>query len=90
MEILNLEKWNFQTIESVKHVLDKAQAPCVGFSLVFMDFQDKDTVVWKYKTYLAFDPENPPTPEEREKIEAIFADRAHQIKVLFDDRDLDS
>lgn len=90
MKILDLEKWNFQTIESAKRVLDEAKAPCVGFSMVFMDFIDKDTIDWKFKVYLAFDPHNPPPLKARQKLEAIFQTQAEQIKVIFDDRDLDS
>ena len=71
-EIFDLEKWHSQTIESARETLARAKAPCVGYSMVFMDFIDRDTVVWKFKTYLAFDPNNPVSKEDREKLERIF------------------
>ena len=70
--ILDLGKWHSQTIESVRETLARAKAPCAGYSLVFMDFIDKDTIVWKFKTFLAFDPNNPVSEEDREKLERIF------------------
>ena len=70
--IFDLAKWNSQTIESVRETLARAEAPCIGYSMVFMDFIDKDTVVWKFKTFLAFDPNNPVSEEDREKLERIF------------------
>ena len=66
-EIFDLKKWSEQTIESVKEALARAEAPCVGFSVVFMDFIDKDTIDWKFKSYLAFDPNNPVPEEDRKK-----------------------
>jgi hypothetical protein len=70
--IFDLAKWNSQTEESVRHQLAKADAPCVGFSMVFMDFVDKDTIQWKFTTHLAFDPNNPVPEEDRKKLERIF------------------
>jgi hypothetical protein len=72
MKILDIGKWNLQTIESVRHVLEKAEAPCVGFCMLFMDFVDADTILWKFKPMLAFDPHNPPPKEDRDKLEEIF------------------
>jgi hypothetical protein len=71
-EIFDLEKWHSQTIGSVQENLARADAPCIGYSLVFMDFIDKDTVVWKFKTMLAFDPNNPVSVDDRLKLERIF------------------
>jgi hypothetical protein len=70
--IFDLGKWNSQTLESVRHQLDKADAPCVGFSMVYMDFINQEDIVWKFKTFLAFDPNNPVPAEDRKKLERIF------------------
>jgi hypothetical protein len=86
MEMLNLEKWNTQASESVRHVLSKADAPCVGHCLVFMEPIDNDTIVWKFKTHLAFDPNNPPTQEERAKLERIFEGYAMMAQKVMDYR----
>jgi hypothetical protein len=59
MEMLNLGKWNNQTIESVRHVLNKANMPCVGFSLVFLEPLAEGHSNFRFKTMLAFDPNNP-------------------------------
>lgn len=72
MEIFDLGKWHNQTIEHVKHALDKADAPCVGYCLLFMDFKGEGVIEWKYKPFLAFDPNNPPPKEDRERLEEIF------------------
>jgi hypothetical protein len=63
MEMLNLGKWNNQTIESVRHVLEKAKMPCIGFSMVFLEPLDGGHSLFRFKTMLAFDPDNP-VPEE--------------------------
>lgn len=72
MEMFNLERWNLQTIESVKHALDKADAACVGYCLLFMNYLDSEVIEWKYKPYLAFDPNNPPPEKDRKRLEEIF------------------
>jgi hypothetical protein len=82
MEILDLKKWHSQTIASVGRVLDEAQAPCVGFNLVFMDMIDKDWANWKFKTMLAFDPNNPPPQEDREKLEYVFSKFAEFVQAI--------
>ena len=85
--MLNLEKWNGQTIESVKHCLEKAALkglPCVGHCLVYMDYQGDGTIDWKYETNLAFDPNNPPSPEQREKLERIFEGYAMLAQKMMD------
>lgn len=80
--IFDLAKWNSQTEESVKHQLAKADAPCVGFSMVFMDFIDKDTINWKFQTFLAFDPNNPVPEEDRKRLEEIFAGYAERVQAV--------
>jgi hypothetical protein len=80
--IFDLKKWNSQTIESVRETLARAEAPCAGFSLVFMDFIDADTIVWKFKTFLAFDPNNPVSEEDRAKLERIFEGYARLAETI--------
>jgi hypothetical protein len=80
--IFDLAKWHSQTIGSVQETLARAEAPCIGFSLVFMDFIDKDTVVWKFKTMLAFDPNNPVSEEDRKKLERIFEGYARLAETI--------
>lgn len=72
MEIVDLNKWNKQTLLYVERALEKGEAPCVGFCLLFMNHLGGEKVEWKYKPYLAFDPHNPPPPEDRKKLEEIF------------------
>jgi hypothetical protein len=88
MEIVNMEKWNYQLLESVKTVLEGIDAPCVGFSLVFMDYKGKE-IDWNYKTMLAFDPKNPPPPEDRERLQKMFRLLAAAIQKLMDAKDKD-
>lgn len=72
MEMLDLAKWNKQTLLHVERALEKGEAPCVGYCLLFMNHLDKDVIEWKYKPYLAFDPHNPPPEEDRKRLEEIF------------------
>jgi hypothetical protein len=81
-EIFDLGKWHSQTIGSVQETLARADAPCIGYSLVFMDFIDKDTVVWKFKTLLAFDPNNPVSEEDRAKLERVFEGYARLAETI--------
>jgi hypothetical protein len=81
-EMFDLGKWNSQTIESVRETLARADAPCAGYSLVFMDFLDADTIVWKFKTFLAFDPDNPVSEEDRKKLERIFEGYARLAETI--------
>lgn len=82
MEILNLEKWHSQTRESVRRVLDNANAPCVGFCLLFMEMLDNEAINWKFKPMLAFDPHNPPPKEDRERLEEIFTRWAELAQLI--------
>jgi hypothetical protein len=79
MEMMDVGKWNSHASESVRHQLEKAAAkglPAVGFCIVYMDHKG-DHILWNYETHLAFDPNNPPSEEERAKLERIFAGYAH-------------
>ncbi len=86
MEMLNLEKWNNQTIESVRHVLQKADMPCIGFSMVFMEPVDEQHAMFKFKTMLAFDPENPVSEEDRKKLEEAFEQMAGYVELIMNDK----
>jgi hypothetical protein len=90
MEMLNLEKWNAQTIESVSHVLKKANMPCIGFSMVFMEPVDGQHSMFKFKTFLAFDPDNPVPEEDRKRLEAAFEQVAGYVELIMNDKVLDS
>jgi hypothetical protein len=90
MEMLNLEKWNAQTIESVSHVLKKANMPCIGFSLVFMEPVDGQHSMFKFKTMLAFDPDNPVPEEDRKRLEAAFEQMAGYVELIMNDKTLQS
>lgn len=81
MEIFDLKKWHSQTTESVRHQLETADAPCVGFCLLFMDHQGEH-IDWKYKPVLAFDPNNPPPEEDRKKLMQIFERWAELAQVI--------
>lgn len=82
MEMLNLEKWNAQTIESVNHVLRKANMPCIGFSMVFMEPVDGKHALFRFKTMLAFDPDNPVPEEDRKKLEDAFEQMAGYVELI--------
>jgi len=86
MEMLNLGKWNEQTIESVRHVLQKANLPCVGFSLVFMEPVDGQHAMFRFKTMLAFDPENPVPEEDRIRLEKAFEQMAGYVELIMNDK----
>ena len=88
MEMLDLNKWNLQTIESVKHVLEKAEAPCIGFSMVFMEPLDEKHSLFKFKTMLAFDPNNPVPEEDRKRLEDSFAKLAEYVELIMNNKDL--
>ena len=86
MEMLNLGKWIEQTIESVRHVLQKANLPCVGFSLVFMEPVDGQHAMFRFKTMLAFDPENPVPEEDRIRLEKAFEQMAGYVELIMNDK----
>lgn len=82
MEMLDLEKWNLQTTESVRHVLAKANMPCIGFSMVFMEPMDGEHSIFRFKTMLAFDPNNPVPEEDRKKLEEAFEQMAGYVELI--------
>jgi hypothetical protein len=70
--IMNLAKWVEKTAQAVRHICIKKQAPCVGFSLVFFDPLAEPEERWNYVIELAYDPNNPPSLEERKRLEQAF------------------
>ena len=70
--IMNLSKWVEKTAQAVRHICIKKQAPCVGFSLVFFDPLAEPEERWNYVIELAYDPNNPPSQEERNRLEEAF------------------
>jgi hypothetical protein len=90
MEMLNLEKWNAQTIESVRHVLQGAEMPCIGFSMVFLEPVDGQHSMFRFKTMLAFDPDNPVSEEDRKKLEDAFEQMSGYVELIMNDKQLQS
>ena len=87
LEMFDVGKWNTQANESVRHRLEKAASkglPCIGHCLVYMDHKG-DYIEWKFETHLAFDPNNPPSEEERAKLEKIMDGYAHMCQKLMGD-----
>ena len=70
--IMDLSKWVEKTAQAVRHICIKKQAPCVGFSLVFFDPLAEPEERWNYVIELAYDPNNPPSLEERKRLEQAF------------------
>jgi hypothetical protein len=70
--IMNLSKWVEKTAQAVRHICMRKQAPCVGFSLVFFDPLAEPEERWNYVIELAYDPNNPPSEEERKQLEQAF------------------
>ena len=70
--MMNLSKWVEKTAQAVRHICIKKQAPCVGFSLVFFDPLAEPEERWNYVIELAYDPNNPPSREERKRLEQAF------------------
>jgi hypothetical protein len=70
--IMNISKWGEKTAQAVRRICGKKHAPCVGFSLVFFDPMAEADERWNYVIELAYDPKNPPSEEERERLEHAF------------------
>jgi hypothetical protein len=70
--MMNLSKWVEKTAQAVRRICSQKQAPCVGFSLIFFDPVAEPEERWNYVVELAFDPNNPPSLEEREQLEQAF------------------
>lgn len=70
--IMNLSKWVEKTAQAVRRICIKKQAPCVGFSLVFFDPLAEPEERWNYVIELAYDPNNPPSQQEQERLEQSF------------------
>jgi hypothetical protein len=70
--IMDLSKWVEKTAQAVRHICIRKQAPCVGFSLIFFDPLAEPEERWNYVIELAYDPNNPPSQEERKRLEQAF------------------
>ena len=70
--IMNLNKWAEKTAQAVRYICSRQQAPCVGFSLIFFDPLAELDKRWGYVIELAFDPHNPPSDEEKKRLQEAF------------------
>ena len=82
--IMNLSKWVEKTAQAVRHICMRKQAPCVGFSLVFFDPLAEPEDRWNYVIELAYDPKNPPSQEERKRLEQSFELISEGIRRIMD------
>jgi hypothetical protein len=82
--IMNLSKWVEKTAQAVRHICIKKQAPCVGFSLVFFDPLAEPDERWNYVIELAYDPNNPPSEDERKRLEKAFELISEGIRRIMD------
>ena len=85
--IVNLSKWVEKTVQAVRHICIKKQAPCVGFSLVFFDPLAQPEERWNYVIELAYDPNNPPSHEERKRLEQAFELISEGIRRVMSDEE---
>ena len=85
--ILNLSKWVEKTAQAVRHICIRKQAPCVGFSLVFFDPLAQPEERWNYVIELAYDPNNPPSHEERKRLEQAFELISEGIRRVMSDEE---
>jgi len=83
--IMDLSKWVEKTAQAVRHICSKKKAPCVGFSLIFFDPVAKPEERWNYVIELAFDPNNPPSQEERKQLQNAFEFISEGVRRIMDD-----
>ena len=69
--MIDLAKWTERLVQSVRSVCLQAKAPCVGYTVLFLDVTDEGDV-YKFKTMLAGDPHRPIDPDEKQKIESAL------------------
>jgi hypothetical protein len=72
--IMDLSKWVEKTAQAVRRICSKKQAPCVGLER------------WNYVIELAFDPNNPPTQEERNQLQNAFEFISEGVRRIMDDK----
>lgn len=70
--IFDLERWTTKLTILIQKICSKKAAPCVGVSLVFFDPTAPEDEQWSYHIELAFDPNNPPKEEERQRLMKAF------------------
>jgi len=84
--IMDLSKWVEKTAQAVRRICSKKQAPCVGFSLIFFDPMAEPEERWNYVIELAFDPNNPPSQEERKQLQNAFEFISEGVRRIMDDK----
>jgi hypothetical protein len=83
---MDLSKWVEKTAQAVRRICSKKQAPCVGFSLIFFDPMAEPEERWNYVIELAFDPNNPPSQEERNQLQNAFEFISEGVRRIMDDK----
>ena len=84
--IMDLSKWVEKTAQAVRRICSQKQAPCVGFSLIFFDPMAEPEERWNYVIELAFDPNNPPSQEERKQLQNAFEFISEGVRRIMDDK----
>jgi hypothetical protein len=86
--MIDLTKWNMETIQNVSKILNEKQLPCVGMCLLFMEPRGGDNVNWNFVTHLAFDKMDPPKAEDRALLEKAFEQVAHSLAMIMEGEDI--
>jgi len=73
--ILSIGKWALKTAGCVEEDCKEANAPCIGYALVFITGPGQFT----FRFRLATDPHNPPPDEEIQEIEMALEHAALEI-----------
>lgn len=84
--MMDLSKWVEKTAQAVRRICSKKQAPCVGFSLIFFDPMADPDERWNFVIELAFDPNNPPTQEERDQLQNAFEFISEGVRRIMEDK----
>jgi hypothetical protein len=82
--IADLSKWASKTGMRVEHLCKKANAPCIGFGLCFLDPFASPEEKYRFIIELAYDPHFPPNKEEREKIDKALRIATGAIAAVFE------
>ena len=70
--INDLSKWSEKTAMAVRRICQNKKMPCIAFSLLFFDIDKTGGSEWNYVIEIGYDPEHPPSVEERTRIQEMM------------------
>lgn len=80
--MIDVNRWNAKASMAFERICSKTKLPCFAIGVAFLDITENGEE-WKYGLYPVFDPHDPPSQEEWEKMKLAFEIMMGFVKKIY-------